>query len=829
MAITVNNILVGNSEIDGPYTTTSWIPVGTRSYLLSVITRSGISVDPPVPVITGNNITWVTVASVVYDSTTSSRKRSTLFSGFNVSPSTGVTTITIPGQVQSNSAWIIDEVDTGDATSVVQSVSAVNESFTSPTQTVTLGVFSSINNGTYGVFASDGAPVVSSRGTGFSAGAQSVTLGEIIASEWRNDNDTTVDITWSLTGAQGGIAVELKPTGALSDNLISFWELEEATNATRLDSVTVTGNNLTSNAGVTQQVGIVGNAAGFALTSSQYLSRTSNSTLQFGNKDWTVCAWAYLNSLPASDMQVVSKQQSGAGEYSMVWKPAGPRFLLDIKAGSGTYVLSLASSVIVTTATWYMVVTSFTAATGIGSISVNDGVVDTAAKTGNPGVDNTLFCIGARATPGEFFNGRIDQVGKWNRVLTAAEITYLYNGGAGRSYAEISGGGPIDGGLTSIEQKDIAAFSGAKTFFGTIGALEQLDTAAFAGTMIPKFVTGNIAAIEVKDAARFLGDTFTPGIDGGIGATEQRDIAAFSGAKTYFGSIAATEFRDAAAFSGTMIPKFVTGTLAVTEVKDVARVVGDTNHPGAVDGGLGATEQRDTAAFAGAKTYFGTIGAVEGIDLATFNGTAFRLSNGSLAVIEFKDTAAFRGDVFAPGTVLGDVHPVEQRDIAAFSGAKTFFGTIGALEVQDRAAFSGTMIPKFVSGSIGAVEQKDIAFFDARAPEDTVSNDIAMRDANTGIGCSPQTKWKDGAPVGWDGTNIPTAIGLIADPNNFQNIGGVNRQCRLLQAISNTPAGTDILPGWFSYVDVVTGEWVWCVNRTVIAGDMDNPIGFGSV
>jgi len=414
----------------------------------------------------------------------------------------------------------------------------------------------------------------------------------------------------------------------------------------------------------------------------------------------------------------------------------------------------------VTTATWYVVVTYFTAATGIGSISVNDGVVDTAAKTGNPGVDNTRFTLGARAAPNEFWNGRIDQVGKWDRVLTAAEITYLYNGGAGRSYAEITGSGTIDGGLTSIEQKDIAAFSGAKTFFGTIGALERLDTAAFAGTMIPKFVTGNIAAIEVKD---------------------------------------------------------------------VARVAGDTNHPGAVDGGLGATEQRDTAAFAGAKTYFGTIGAVEGIDLATFNGTAFRLSNGSLAVIEFKDTAAFRGDVFAPGTVLGDVHPMEQRDIAAFSGAKTFSGNIGAIEAQDRATFSGTMIPKFVSGSIGVIEQKDIALFDARAPEDTLSNDIAMRDANTGIGCSPQTKWKDGAPVGWDGTNIPTAIGLIANPNNFQNIGGVDRQCRLLQAISNTPAGTDILPGWFSYVDVVTGEWVWCVNRTVIATDTDNPIGFGSV
>ena len=127
---------------------------------------------------------------------------------------------------------------------------------------------------------------------------------------------------------------------ALTDNLISFWELEEATNTTRMDAVVLTGNDLASNAGVTQQVGIVGNAAGFALASSQYLSRNSNSSLQFGNKDWTVCAWAYLNSMPASDMQVVSKQQSGAGEYSMVWKTGSSIFLLDVKAGSGTYAVS---------------------------------------------------------------------------------------------------------------------------------------------------------------------------------------------------------------------------------------------------------------------------------------------------------------------------------------------------------------------------------------------------------------------------------------------------------------------------------------------------------
>lgn len=32
------------------------------------------------------------------------------------------------------------------------------------------------------------------------------------------------------------------------------------------------------------------------------------------------------------------------------------------------------------------------------------------------------------------FNGRIDEIGVWNRVLTAQEVTQLYNGGAGKAY-----------------------------------------------------------------------------------------------------------------------------------------------------------------------------------------------------------------------------------------------------------------------------------------------------------------------------------------------------------------------------------------------------------
>src|SRR5258708_7847472 len=56
---------------------------------------------------------------------------------------------------------------------------------------------------------------------------------------------------------------------AITDNLVSFWKLDEAS-GTRTDSVG--SNNLTSNNSVGQSVGKVSNAAHFTATSNQYLS-----------------------------------------------------------------------------------------------------------------------------------------------------------------------------------------------------------------------------------------------------------------------------------------------------------------------------------------------------------------------------------------------------------------------------------------------------------------------------------------------------------------------------------------------------------------------------
>ena len=79
---------------NGPYVTASHTPAPNTLQLLEVVARTNISVDTVQPTVTGNGLTWVLVNDIVYDTTSSSRKRLSVFRAMGSSPSTGACTIT---------------------------------------------------------------------------------------------------------------------------------------------------------------------------------------------------------------------------------------------------------------------------------------------------------------------------------------------------------------------------------------------------------------------------------------------------------------------------------------------------------------------------------------------------------------------------------------------------------------------------------------------------------------------------------------------------------------------------------------------------------------
>jgi hypothetical protein len=225
----------------------------------------------------------------------------------------------------------------------------------------------------------------------------------------------------------------------LRTNLISFWELEAAS-GTRVDAVVASANDLTDTNTVTQSTGKVGQAAQFTGANNESLHRVHNASLTTGDIEQTFCVWVYLDSKPGYATRIITKSSVADGGYNAFWVTGTDRFqyqLID-SGGAGAATVTANSLGAPSLATWYFVVGWFDPAANTIYIQVNDGTIDSAAQTAAPAGGTGVFVIGNSGIgDNRCWDGRLDQVGFWKRVLTAAERAWLYNSGNGRAYSEL--------------------------------------------------------------------------------------------------------------------------------------------------------------------------------------------------------------------------------------------------------------------------------------------------------------------------------------------------------------------------------------------------------
>lgn len=218
MATTFTSLTNGTDTDGGSGSTTASVTLTANCIVyLRVNSRTGITTNPNQPTATSTGATWVAVNSIVYDTTSSSRKRLTVLRTMVGSNQTGTIAIDFGGQNQTDVEW---SVETSDATvdtsgtngsgATVQS--AVGTDADGGTITVTLAAFGSSDNATYGAFANDSGTGTMTAGSGFAA--LGVNAGAVFngGMEWKNSNDTSVDAVFdAVSGAtSGGIAIEVK-------------------------------------------------------------------------------------------------------------------------------------------------------------------------------------------------------------------------------------------------------------------------------------------------------------------------------------------------------------------------------------------------------------------------------------------------------------------------------------------------------------------------------------------------------------------------------------------------------------------------------------------
>lgn len=225
---------------------------------------------------------------------------------------------------------------------------------------------------------------------------------------------------------------------ALTDNLVSYWKMDEAS-GNRADSHGA--NTLTDNNTVLAGTGIIGNGGDFESTNSEYLSilDVTQSGLDITG-DLSISFWFNAESLvDSTSYAILQKWETVRSFLFRIDVTAGSvRNLLVAISASGTSVGQTTGTKdlsTVNTGTLYHLVCVYTAAAGTVTVYKNaSSLGDITSQNTSIANSAAAFEIGGSGIGGNYFDGIIDEVGIWSRVLTSGEVTSLYNGGAGLAY-----------------------------------------------------------------------------------------------------------------------------------------------------------------------------------------------------------------------------------------------------------------------------------------------------------------------------------------------------------------------------------------------------------
>jgi hypothetical protein len=217
----------------------------------------------------------------------------------------------------------------------------------------------------------------------------------------------------------------------LNTDLIAYWKMDESSAGTsavtRNDSEpTGTAQNLTDPSSyAASAAGKIGNSVTFNF---EQLIRTDNADISTGDVNFTFAGWFYAASIGSS---VAFRKEGSVGNqeyrFALVTAPA-TRFKWSVfdtanaekSVTANTFGLPSAN-------TWYFVVVWHDATNNQIGIQINNGTADTTATSS--GVRDSSAQLEFSA----FWDGRIDEVGFWKKVLNDDEKTELYAAGSGKT------------------------------------------------------------------------------------------------------------------------------------------------------------------------------------------------------------------------------------------------------------------------------------------------------------------------------------------------------------------------------------------------------------
>lgn len=221
----------------------------------------------------------------------------------------------------------------------------------------------------------------------------------------------------------------------LLNGLVSYWNMDSVVSnpGGQIDNFGSTNlvNHLGAGNEVKSAAGLVNNCGDWHtnFANSPFLKVTAPASLRLGGgKSMTAAMWVKFSA--NGNNAGVFGVFNPVNEY-LLWFNTTPALEWNVRNGAGSNIALVIGNQ--TTGTWHLIVVGFDNANNQLFYSIDGGARVNGACVGasqNGGAPNFELGNYADGFPSDCF---IDEVGWWNRVLNAAEITFLYNGGVGRT------------------------------------------------------------------------------------------------------------------------------------------------------------------------------------------------------------------------------------------------------------------------------------------------------------------------------------------------------------------------------------------------------------
>ena len=244
-------------------------------------------------------------------------------------------------------------------------------------------------------------------------------------------NDANLNITFTVSEATSNFAVgDITVTGGAISNFsatsstvytATFNPTSDGSTSINVASNTFTDAAGNSNVASTSSLNFDG--------SNDYVEIGNNLTLLNQPLKVTISAWVKLDKLTnhsVGQLNVIGGAKGG--EWRIQYNQNTQKFDFGVKSGSSWYDASVAAST-----NWQHLVGVYDRANGKVSIYNNGTLSDENTNVPNSNLDtaNLMWAIGGRGDGSGFNDATIDEVALWSDVLSASEITAVYNSGYG--------------------------------------------------------------------------------------------------------------------------------------------------------------------------------------------------------------------------------------------------------------------------------------------------------------------------------------------------------------------------------------------------------------